>query len=519
MPGLAAMPCHSFQKAKVLAEKRERERSNHKAEEGAGEGGGGIDTPATEARTDKADNKAPSQSSVAKSDNPDARLRKKLEELTVEMRAKFALPKSAPTTTTTATSTSTRPDNVTPTAAPSRTCGSVESIEERVKRDIEHAQKIIREGTASSSSAEVEVNSDRVKATATPTSSKDGNVGTLRSTNASVINTPTRTHAPSIGAASVATIEESPDIPVRDTSGQLTKESDKLKLMVSEVYARHQSDLEAIRNSNLGIDLPSTLTQRRQRKQQQEQQALLDAFSAKRSGSTASHPAAKAMPPPPSPTTVPKANATVIESGDNSGGCGGGNGGHLTPHMLHRADPSSDDAATAAAAAGDPFNFMATARRTFDEATSMYHRAQVHHQQEQQGQQSLLLASEAPRGNVALSEGPLSTSWVSSTGAGGGGEGEGEGANREGGGIHAASSNAEAAVGGAVKKALVGKGKKSKRRGSGGSGKEPSHPSRGPANEQKSVSAPNFVPFYRFNLGLLFARLFPRRLNFASWLN
>ena len=443
-----------------------------------------------------------------------------MEELTMEMRAKFRVRNPGAKTTgavaAAASATLTRHDHVIPTpTAPRNTNGSVESIEERVKRDIEHAKKMVQQGNASSSSAEVEVNGDRVMATATPASKVD-NLRTLRSTesSASVIPMPTstRSHTTSVGdaaaAAAATIIEESLDVPVRDTSGQLAKESDKLKLMVSEVYARHQSDLEAIRNSNLGIELPSTLTQRSERKQQQEQQALLDAFSAKRSGSTASHPAAKARPHPP-PVAVPKADATVVDTGEGSGGGGGGgggSGGHRSPHKLHMADPSSDDAAAA-----DPFNFMATARRTFEGATSMRHSVQVHQQQQQRPPS---VASEAPQGNVVLSEGPLSTSWVSSTGVGG------DGANREGGGAHATSSSAEAVVmGGAVKKALAGKGKKSKRRGSGSSGKEPAHSSRGSTTEQKSVSAPYLAPFLRLNLDFLFARLFPRHLNFASWLN
>ena len=69
----------SFQKAKVLAQKKEREGSNHKAE------GRAIETSATEARKEKADNTAP-QSRVANGDEADERLRKKLEELTMEMR-------------------------------------------------------------------------------------------------------------------------------------------------------------------------------------------------------------------------------------------------------------------------------------------------------------------------------------------------------------------------------------------------------------------------------------------------
>ena len=502
----------SFQKAKVLVQKKEREAagSNHKAE-GAG---GGIETSANEALKDKADKAPPS--SFAESDKADARLRKKLEELTVEMRAKFGVANSAGTTTTVAaTASSTRPHNGIPTA-PSRTSGSVESIEERVRRDIEHAQKIVQRGTAPSSSTAVDVNGYKVEAT--PTSSKDDNLRTLRSTkpNASVINTPTCAHTPSIGdSTAAATTEESQDIPVRDTSGQLTKESDKLKLKVSEVYARHQSDLEAIRNANLGIDLPVTLTRRSQRKQQQEQQALLDAFSAKRSGSSASHPAAKARPPPP-PVAVPKADATVVDSGDGGGGGGGGGGsscGHRSPHKLHMADPSSDDAAATA----DPFNFMATARRTFQEATSMHHRAQVH--QHQQEQKSPSVASEAPQHNVALSEGPLSTSWVSSTGVGG----VSEGANREGGGLHAASSSAEAVMGGTVKKAMVGKGKKSKRRASGSSGREPSHSSRGPPTEQKSVRTEHtlFCTFLSPQSWLSLRQIVPEalKLRFMAELN
>ena len=484
----------SFQKAKVLAQqKREREGSNHKAE-GAERGGEVKTPPATEARTDKADKEAPLQSSVAKSDEADKRLRKKLEELTLEMRAKFKVLDSVTTTATVASSAAvpTRTDHVTRATPPaSGACGSVESIEERVKRDIEHAQKVVQGGSAPHSSAEVEVNGGNTVANANPTSS---NSRTLVSTNsvASVVDSKTRSHAPSVAAAAAtSTTEESPEIPVRDTSSRLTKESDKLKLKVSEVYARHQSDLEAIRNANLGIDLPATRTQRRQREQQrEEQQALLDAFSAKRSGSTAPHPAAKAMPPPPArPVAVPKADATVVRSGDDSGG------GHRSPHKLHMADPSSEDGSAATA---DPFNFMATARRTYVEETTMHHRAQVHqqhdqHQHQQQQQQQIqqqpqFRASEAPQGNVALSEGPLSTSWISSAG------GACEDANHEDGrAVPAAPSNAEAAKSGAVKKDVVGKGKKSKRRGSGSSGREPSHSSRGSANEQKSVSTAYFT--------------------------
>ena len=481
----------SFQKAKVLAQKKEeREGSNRNAE---GVEGRGIETPATEAV------KAPSQFSVARRDEADASLRKRLEELTVEMRAKFGAPHPAPTTITrtatavAATETPYRPDNVIPTTPSTAVgnIGNVESIEDRVKRDIEHAQKIIQEGaasSASSSSGEVLANRDWVNA---PAASNSSNARTLMSekSDESDHKTPSRTHAPSILAA-VATAEESLDIPVRDTSSLLTKESDKLKLKVSEVYARHQSDLEAIRNSNLGIDLPPTLTQRRQREQQQEQQALLDAFSAKRSGSSASHPTAAI--PSMTPVAVPKADAAILGSGDDNGGVGG-NGGHRSPHKLHIADPSSDDGA----ATTDPFNFMATARRTFEEVTSVRHRAQVHHRQQQrhqQRQEQQSLASEEPQGNAALSEGPLSTSWVSSTGA----DGEGGVANREGGRVHAASILMEAAVGGgALKKALVGKDKKSKRRGSGGSNVEPAHSSQGPATEQKSVSAVLNYNFYR----------------------
>ena len=519
----------SFQKAKVLAQKREREGSNHKAE-GAGRGGGGVETPpATEARTDKADREAPLQSSVAKSDEADKRLRKKLEELTFEMRAKFRVLDSATTTvaSSAAVTTPTRTDPVTRATPPaSGAYGSVESIEERVKRDIEHAQKVIQGGSAPHSSAEVEVNGENAVANANPTSS---NARTLVSTNsvASVVDSNTRSHAPSVAAAAAtSTTEESPEIPVRDTSSRLTKESDKLKLKVSEVYARHQSDLEAIRNANLGIDLPATRTQHRQREQQrQEQQALLDAFSAKRSGSSASHPAAKAMPPPPPrPVAVPKADAPVVGSGDDSGG-----GGHRSPHKLHMADPSSEDGAAATA---DPFNFMATARRTYVEETTMHHRAQIHQQQQhhqhdhhqlQQQQQQLIQeqpqfrASEAPQGNVALSEGPLSTSWISSAG------GACEDANQvDGGAVHAAPSNAEAAKSGAVKKDSVGKGKKSKRRGSGSSGREPSHSSRGSANEQKSVSTAYLyksIVEVIFSVRILLFRLFQRLSSFASWQN
>ena len=396
----------------------------------------------------------------------------------MEMRAKFG-------TSNTAAAASPRPANTATT--PIRSRGAVASIEERVRRDIEHAQKIVEKRAD-----EVGVRRDLTGAGISSKHDDIDNLRTLRSTETnlnSVMKTPTRSRSLSVvdaAAAAAAVTEESQDVPVRDTSSQLTKESDKLKLMVSEVYARHQSDLEAIRNANLGIDIPPTVAQSSRRKQQQEQQALLDAFSAKRSGSVSlqqqqqqqqQQQSGKVRPSPPPrpqpPVAVPRADATVVESGDD-GGVGGR--GRRSPHKLHMADPSSDDGGGGAAA--DPFNFMATARRTIHAATSM-HLAQVHRQQPP----SPSVASETSQHHSAvLSEGPLSTSRVSSTNV----DGEVVGGHGEGGAVHADFVCADGATG-AVKKALGGKSKRGKRRASASTSSRGKEASRGPNNEQKSV--------------------------------
>lgn len=367
---LCSLCCYStlsfvvFQKAQLVQKK---------AEGGRGEGEHDI-------REVEKEGKA--KVKVASSSN-DARLRKTLEELTAEMRAKFQ------GTTIVGAGNVNRQEPQ----------GELKSMEERVLRNIAEGQRVVVGGsvgppTARSASVLTASVSSQLRTGSAPGQGlKNGQgEGHKKETAASSIAASAAartaqvlsdTKRPPSSRRSDGTVssrhmddqDEHYNVPERDTSVR-SKDADKLRLVVSEIYARHQSDLKAIKDSNLGIEIP----------QSQEEQ-LLSSFSARRSeaarmGSTQLQPSN--IPPP---VAVPKADAKVVESDA------------YDPHKLHQADTPSDDATSA-----DQFNFMATARRKIMvmQHTKHHHSADVHRVQD------------SSEHNVTLSEGPLSESVASS---------------------------------------------------------------------------------------------------------
>ena len=52
--------------------------------------------------------------------------------------------------------------------------------------------------------------------------------------------------------------DEDDSVPVRDEASRVPQGSEKLRRMVSEVFAKHQDDMEYIRSLNLGLNLPES---------------------------------------------------------------------------------------------------------------------------------------------------------------------------------------------------------------------------------------------------------------------
>eukprot|EP00095_Tigriopus_kingsejongensis_P009069 maker-scaffold308_size214241-snap-gene-1.46 protein:Tk09069 transcript:maker-scaffold308_size214241-snap-gene-1.46-mRNA-1 annotation:"centrosome-associated protein 350-like" len=67
---------------------------------------------------------------------------------------------------------------------------------------------------------------------------------------------PAQPKTPESVSRAASSAKASQDQPERDPESKSLKSSQKLKLIVSEIFQRHQRDLETIKNSNLGIEIP-----------------------------------------------------------------------------------------------------------------------------------------------------------------------------------------------------------------------------------------------------------------------
>ncbi len=326
-----------------------------------------IDTPPVAAAS-----KASEERGGRISGSNDDRLRRKLEELTLEMRQKF----QGATRSAASCGTNERNPQVT-------------SVAERVRKDIAEAKRVIAPPPSTVVSAQVSQPPPPSLQAA-----KNHQAAIQPSEPIPKVSKQPPPPAPQptpqlSGAHNGADLakddgDEVSDIPVRDPSSR-SQDTDKLRLKVSEIFARHQSDLEAVRNANLGIELPEQLDRRRE----EQQLMLLKTFSASRNMRSNGAPAASA------PVAVPWPNATLVESD-----------GRHSPHRLHRADTPSDDP--------DQFNFIATARRKLREQEREQQRLG---QIQQRHEAEVHRAQSSDHANATLSEGPLSTSIASSAGA------------------------------------------------------------------------------------------------------
>lgn len=175
------------------------------------------------------------------------------------------------------------------------------------------------------------------------------------------------------------------DVPVRDTSNSIPQGSDKLKRIVSEIFARHQSDLVYIKNSNLGIELP-------------QPQQLLQNFS---SGQQPTQQLRSSM------TEQPKnVNRTNIRAKASHGLTDSEEEAAAPPRLINVNSPDPD-----------PFNFIATVKRkmpNFDSGTKEVEKGK---NSGKKRQPAAVKQGDKDGSDLTISEGPLSTSFASSAAA------------------------------------------------------------------------------------------------------
>ena len=167
-------------------------------------------------------------------------------------------------------------------------------------------------------------------------------------------------------------ITHAEDVPVRDTSSNIPQGSDKLKRIVSEIFARHQSDQPFVHNSNLGIDLP-------------QPQQLLQNFSN-------GQQLRGVMTEPKNVNQVKRSSSktpAILESEED-----------LPPGIQHVDSPDPD-----------PFNFISTVRRKMPNLDSEK-KDDVRQKREKNKKKKPVKIQDGS--DLTISEGPLSTSFASS---------------------------------------------------------------------------------------------------------